>query len=732
MESFYAYRDRVAYALFLQKDFARKILFSLSLGVALSLSGSGLWLNRDPGPNPAWRIYLPPAPVSGVCAGLACMALCVAAPFWGGVAYFFFFLGLVAVYIPEILGPAAIVVGLTVFTWFMVRPQRGAMSALVLIPFLEVFFGWGALAPLGFACFYPPARAILLSATAFGWIEAVGLMHGGIPRFGFDDSGLASRFHWLASTQLTGLPWSQEILNASHAMLGMIREDLVGKGDLLWPLLIQTALAAAVVGVVRSLYHPVKFHDRLAIEYISTEGEKRFGASIRFLQAPLAVFVGLVVWISCQLFLSFFFPGIYSSWLFGMDILAGFLLMPIVLLHYLGDPIMPHEFSHPASEGSAHHGPSGSSFRVPTPSEMRLHAPSLPPIRPGKKDPSQVRLKSWKDRVDLEWEGILPDGRKLRYEKEKDETPLLSKQLASGGEGFEVGKKIDGQYRIEQVLRGGMGVVFIVTDEFSEVRYAVKTLREDLRANVEAGTRFSGEAKTWIRLGHHPNIVQAMYYREIAGRPLLFLEYIDGTDLEEVFARPGPGPALPTLVDWGIQVCEGMHHASTKDIGGGVIGLVHRDIKPGNLMLTRDGQVKITDFGLAKAAEAPTSLTREKVGLGTLKYMAPEQVKDAKHVDLRADIYAVGAVLYEGLAGHPPFTDEDSVDLYMSVLSKDPQRIRKIRPDVPEDLDRIVMRCLQKDREQRYSSFEELSWALRRFQDLMKGGGGGSHLRVVN
>jgi serine/threonine-protein kinase len=175
-----------------------------------------------------------------------------------------------------------------------------------------------------------------------------------------------------------------------------------------------------------------------------------------------------------------------------------------------------------------------------------------------------------------------------------------------------------------------------------------------------------------------------------------------------------------------------MEYASQKDLGDGQIGLVHRDIKPGNLMLTKESRIKITDFGLAKVADAPTSLTREKVGLGTLKYMAPEQVKDAKHVDHRADIYSFGAVLYEGIVGHPPFTDEDSVSLYMSVLSKDPPRLKNLVQYIPDEMDRIVMRCLQKDRDQRYSTFEELGWALQRFKDRMTGGGGSPHLQVVS
>jgi hypothetical protein len=726
-ERIYLLRDRVAYAIFMRKELARKTLFALSLGLGLVIVSSGLWIDREMGPAPGWRIYLPPAPVTGTCAGLVCAAVSVVLPFWGGVSYFLALLGLVALHVPEILGPASILIFLTLFLWLMTRPQKGAMAALVLIPFLEVFFGLGEWAPLGFACFYPASRAVFLTGTAFMWVAGLGLLRGGVQRFGFEGGGLMAEKFWLTRSDLIAGPWSGEVFSANSQAFAFVQDQLFGKGALVWPFLIQIAVGALAIWALRLRYRPVGFHDRLALEYLTREGQRSGAGSLRFLGAPLGVSTGALVWIGCQALLSVFFPGVYTGHLLAVDVAAAILLIPVVLLHYHGDPIMPQEFSHPISKPQK---TASSSFRIPTPSEMKLQFPGPADSSDLLKEVSQVRLKSWKDKVDLEWEGNLPDGRRLHYETDREEIAPKPRQPAP--EGFEVGARIDGQYRIEAVLRGGMGVVYIVTDEFSEVRYAVKTLREDLRANNEATARFTSEAKTWIRLGHHPSIVQAMYYREIAGRPLLFLEYIDGTDLEEIFNRPGPGPTIESLVDWGIQICEGMHYASTRDFGGGQYGLVHRDIKPGNVMLTHEGRIKITDFGLAKAAEAPSSLTREKVGLGTLKYMAPEQVKDAKHVDLRADIYAVGTVLYEGFVGHPPFTDEDSINLYMSVLSKDPVRIGKVRPDCPEELDRIIMRCLQKDRDQRYTSFEEFGWALRRFKDKLLGGSSSSHIRVVS
>lgn len=738
LDSLYAFRDRIAYTLFLRKELGKKSLFALCLGLGILIASNGIWLNREQGPDPAWRVYLPQAPMVGMFSGLFCAGVCFIAPFWGGVSFFLCLGGLVLVYAPEIMGPAFLLLLVTVAAWFAVRPQRGAMAALVALPYLESFFGLGALAPIGFACFYPSTRAIALTATTYLWVVAIGLVRGSIPRFNFEDRSVFEKFEWLTRTDIAGSPFATPILEANGRAFHAINEALVGRDVLLWPFLIHVMLAAAVIWVVGWIYRPVRFQDRLALEYLSREGQTAGSGSLRPFSGALGILVGLLVLTSLQGVLSLLIPGLYSPSLLAMDCAAALILLPLVVLHYHGDPNMPQEFSYHLPEQAREHSPStGSSFRIPTPSEMRLKYPAGPPVPAKALEGGDLRLRGWRDKVDLEWEGVLPDGRKLHWESsEKEPKPVSERPISPRPEveapiEFEIGKKIDGQYRIDQIHRGGMGVVYLVTDEFSEVRFAVKTLRDDLRNHPEAVGRFTSEAKTWIRLGRHPNVVQAMYYREVAGRPLLFLEYIDGTDLEEVFARTGPPPTLANLVAWGILICEGMQYAATKDFGGGMIGVVHRDIKPGNIMLTRDGIIKITDFGLAKAAEAPTNLTREKVGLGTLKYMAPEQVKDAKHVDARADIYAVGAVLYEGAVGHPPFTDEDSISLYMSVLSKDPARLRQIRPEVPEEFDRIVMRCLSKDREQRYSTFEELGWALRRFEERMKSGGDLSHLRAV-
>lgn len=730
LENLYRLRDRVAYALFIKKVLGGKVLLALALGCGILLASNGLDIQRQWDQDAGMWANLPMPILFGIVLAPICAILSIVR-IWYGVAGFLLALsGLIFLYLPEFFAASTILIVTTAFLWVMLRPGRGALAALVVLPFLEMRLFLCALAPLGFGCFYSVPKSILLTVGAFVWIMGLGLMTGAAPRFGIEGSGM---FDPQSLAALTSENWSVVLFRANRDTLAQLGEELFGAGQLAAPFLIQVGLVVIVAGIVARHYKPVRFHDRLALDYISRDEDPGRRGSLSLLKVPLGILCGIVIWVLSEWIVELFFGGMYSPMQFVADICAALILIPIVMLHYQGDPAMPHEFSSLKPERPAPDmAGSSSSLQIPTPSEMRLAYQSPSVATPQGNDPSKLKLKTWKDKMDVDWEGSLPGGRNISYESTSDANPTPPDQVEGPSQdGFEVGNTIDGQYRIEEIHQGGMGIVFIVTDTFSEVHYAVKTLRDDLRNNSEAASRFNSEAKTWIRLGYHPNVVQAMYYREVKGRPLLFLEYVDGTNLEEMFKHPWPSASIMDLVKWGIQICEGMHFANTKDLGGGSDGLVHRDIKPSNIMLTNDRTVKITDFGLAKVAEAPSNLTREKVGMGTLKYMPPEQVQDAKNVDVRADIYALGAVVYEGLVGHPPFEDENSINLYMSVLSKEAPRARNLRPDISEELDRIVMRCLQKDRDQRFSSFEELGWALKRLLDRPGSSQAESQLRVV-
>jgi len=276
---------------------------------------------------------------------------------------------------------------------------------------------------------------------------------------------------------------------------------------------------------------------------------------------------------------------------------------------------------------------------------------------------------------------------------------------------FELRDKIDDQYKVIEKHRGGMSVVYIVLDEFSQRHFAVKTLKEELLSDRAAVNRFSREAKTWLNLGRHPNIVEAIIYREIEEQPFLFLEYVEGTDLQKLFdaeSRLFP----PQLLSFAFQVCAGMEYVHNLPIGPEGRGVVHRDLKPSNLMLTRQADVKVSDFGLAKVHGGGTRITDAGLGLGTYLYMPPEQFMDAASADRSSDIYSMGVVLYVATTGQMPVQGENVGAVIRNILNREPVRPSQLVKNVPEALEEVIMRCLAKERVDRYQSFSELARAL--------------------
>jgi len=272
---------------------------------------------------------------------------------------------------------------------------------------------------------------------------------------------------------------------------------------------------------------------------------------------------------------------------------------------------------------------------------------------------------------------------------------------------FNVGDLLDNQYEVIGKYVGGMGVVYITRDSFSGKRYAVKSIKPELARDEHAVRRFRAEAYTWINLEYHPNIVQAMLYRDIEGQPLLFLDFVDGTDLQHLLEKEHR-LAVAQALDFAVQFCRGMDYVHNKDLGGGRKGVVHRDIKPGNIMITRAKIVRITDFGLVQIKDAATRLTQDGTGLGTPLYMPPEQLQDARNVDKRADIYAFGAVFYEMLTGRPPITGDNLGSLVLNILTQQPQPPSELNDQVPPEVEEIVLKCLAKNREERYDTFAQL------------------------
>ena len=259
-----------------------------------------------------------------------------------------------------------------------------------------------------------------------------------------------------------------------------------------------------------------------------------------------------------------------------------------------------------------------------------------------------------------------------------------------------------GSYEIrEQLGSGGMGVVYRAVDRRLHRAVALKFLPESVGTDQQLRQRFFQEAKAAASLDH-TNIC-TIYSIEQApdGRLFLVMPFYDGETLQ-VRIRRGPLP-VPEALDYARQIAGGLEHAHAA-------GIVHRDIKPANVAITREGRVKILDFGIAKMADA--SLTRTGMVLGTLAYMSPEQASGEKQVDHRTDLWALGVVLYEMLAGRRPFAQETIAALFHAVQALEPTPLQDLRPEISQGLQEVVSRLLRKDREGRYPDSAALLEAL--------------------
>jgi serine/threonine protein kinase len=283
---------------------------------------------------------------------------------------------------------------------------------------------------------------------------------------------------------------------------------------------------------------------------------------------------------------------------------------------------------------------------------------------------------------------------------------------------LEVGTRL-GPYEITaQIGAGGMGEVYQAHDPRLDRDVAIKVLPEHLKEDSKLRQRFEREAKTISQLPH-PNICALHDIGSEDGVDFLVMEYLEGETLEQRL-RKGPLP-IPEVLEIGGQIAAGMDAAHRK-------GVVHRDLKPGNVMLTRTG-VKVLDFGLAKELElaphpadvsSPTAalpLTREGTLVGTIPYMAPEQVEELG-ADARADIWALGCILYEMLTGRRAFSGESAASVMSGVLERRPVAISELREDAPPSLERCVSRCLQKGAEDRWQSVDDLRFALTEIAGL--------------
>jgi serine/threonine protein kinase len=270
-----------------------------------------------------------------------------------------------------------------------------------------------------------------------------------------------------------------------------------------------------------------------------------------------------------------------------------------------------------------------------------------------------------------------------------------------------------GPYEISGALgAGGMGEVYRARDTRLGREVALKVLPAELAADPERQRRFEREARAVAAL-NHPGVLGLHDVGEADGVAFMVTELLEGETLRERLRRGAV--AWQRVAEWGAAAADALAAAHER-------GIVHRDLKPENLFLTRDGRLKVLDFGLAKdllvakgGGEDDTTLsspTRAGLVLGTLGYLSPEQAR-GEPIDGRSDLFSLGCVLHEALTGHRAFSGKTAQDTIASVLKDEPADAASLRPDAPSALTRVVRRCLAKEREARFQSASDLAFALR-------------------
>ena len=261
-----------------------------------------------------------------------------------------------------------------------------------------------------------------------------------------------------------------------------------------------------------------------------------------------------------------------------------------------------------------------------------------------------------------------------------------------------IGKKLDGRYEIKEIIGvGGMANVYRAYDSIDDRTVAVKILRDEHMQNDELLRRFRNESKA-IAVLSHPNIVKVYDVSFNEDIQYIVMEYIDGITLKE-YIEQQKVLRWKEAVHFTVQILRALQHAHDK-------GIVHRDIKPQNIMLLADGTIKVADFGIARFARASQQTVTDKA-IGSVHYISPEQAK-GDVTDEKSDIYSVGVMLYEMTTGKLPFDAESPVSVALQQIQSQPKRPRSINPDIPEGLEDIIIRAMQKNPARRYQSAAEM------------------------
>jgi serine/threonine protein kinase len=297
------------------------------------------------------------------------------------------------------------------------------------------------------------------------------------------------------------------------------------------------------------------------------------------------------------------------------------------------------------------------------------------------------------------------------------ETPTIAGHVAFGMTGSLVGQVFGDFELLAELGRGGMGIVYKAWQKSLERPVAVKLLLAEHSSNPQLLARFLAEARAAASLTH-PNIVSVYQVGECIAGPYFVMEFIDGPSLESLLQRTVPIPWSVALLT---TVADAVQHAHEK-------GIIHRDLKPANIMLQGSKRPVVMDFGIAKVLGKGSRMTEPGALVGTPSYMPPEQAgEQPEKIGPHSDVYALGAILYNLLAGKPPFEESSALRTVFRVLSPDPpEPIRLFRPEVPARLEQVCMKCLEKEPSRRYPSAQALADELKRVRAMLASSASGS------